>query len=50
MSVEILVDGKAVSLNDFVQEIIGNVEEGIVKSLRGIDPGWNEIVIKVKKD
>jgi hypothetical protein len=50
MSVEMQVDGKTVPLNEFVQEIIGNVAEGIAQSLRGIDPGWNEIVIKVKKD
>jgi hypothetical protein len=50
MSVEMQVDGKALPLNDFVQEIIGNVAEGIAQSLRGVGPGWNEIVIKVKKD
>ena len=50
MNVELLVDGKAIPLNAFTQEIIGNVAGAMVETLRGVDQGYREIIIKVKKD
>ena len=50
MKVELIVDGKAIPLNDFTQAIIGNVAVAIADSLRGVAAGEKDIVIKVKKD
>jgi hypothetical protein len=49
MKVELVVDGKTVPMNAFTQEIIGNVASAMAESLRGVDQGWKEIVIKVQE-
>ncbi len=49
MKVELVVDGGTVPLNDFTQEIIGNVAVAMAESLRGIKPSWKEITIKVQE-
>jgi len=49
MQVEMKVDGKAVPLNDFTQEIIGNVAAAMAESLRGVDKDWKEIAILVRE-
>lgn len=48
MKVELVVDGQAIPLNDFTQEIIGNVTAAMAQSLRGVKAGWKEITIKVE--
>ncbi len=48
MKVELVVDGQAIPLNDFTQEIIGNVITAMAQSLRGVKSGWKEITIKVQ--
>jgi hypothetical protein len=50
MKAEIAVDGKVIPLNDFTQEIIGNVAAAMAETLRGVAPGRKEIVIKVQKE
>ncbi len=47
MKVELIVDGRAIPLNDFTQAIIGNVTTAMAESLRGVADGEKEIVIKV---
>lgn len=49
MKVELVVDGRAIPLNDFTQEIIGNVTVAMAESLRGVNQGWKEITIKVQE-
>jgi hypothetical protein len=48
MRVELKVDGQAVPLNDFTQEIIGNVAAALAESLRGVDEGWQQIELSVR--
>ena len=50
MNVELNVDGKAIPLNGFTQEFIGNVTTAMVESLHGISPNWKEVVIKVQQE
>ncbi len=50
MKVELTVDGKAIPLNDFTQEIIGNVAIAMAESLRGVGQDWREIKIKLQPD
>jgi len=50
MKAEIMVGGKVIPLNDFTQEIIGNVAAAMAESLRGVEKGEKEIVIKVQRD
>ncbi len=48
MNVELKVDGKAIPLNAFTQEIIGNVAVAMVESLRGVCQEWKEMEIRVQ--
>ncbi len=48
MNVELKVDGKAIPLNAFTQEIIGNVAVAMAESLRGVGPEWKEMEIRVQ--
>ena len=50
MKVEMMVDGKVIPLNDFTQEIIGNVAVAMAESLRGVGQDWREIKIKLQQD
>ena len=47
MEVEITIDGEKISLNDFVQSIIGGSIAGSISSLSGIDPNWKKASISV---
>ncbi len=49
MNVELKVDGKAIDLNAFTQEIIGNVTVAVAESLRGVGPDWKGIEIRIEK-
>ncbi len=49
MKVNLMVDGQAIALNEFTQEIIGNVAVAMAESLRGVDQGWKEIKIRVDR-
>jgi hypothetical protein len=50
MDVEITVDGEEIPLNEFVEQIIGNMVVGGVESLKGVDENWNNISINIEKD
>ncbi len=50
MKAELMVDGKVIPLNDFTQEIIGNVAVAMAESLRGVGQDWREIKIKLQQD
>ena len=49
MKVALEVDGKEIELNAFTQEIIGNVSVAMAGSLHGVETGWKEIEIRIKK-
>jgi len=49
LDIELLVDGEAVDLNEFVEKILGGTVVGAVTSLRGIKKDWTKIEIRVKK-
>jgi hypothetical protein len=49
MNVELKVDGKAIELSAFPQEIIANVAVAMAESLRGIGPDWKGIEIRIEK-
>ena len=49
MEVSLKVDGKAIDLNAFTQEIIGNAAVAMAESLRGVDQDWKGIEISIEK-
>ncbi len=46
--VEIKVDGRAISVNRFVQKIIWNILVGMLDSLREVD-NWKEVTISLRR-
>lgn len=50
MKVELLIDGRKIPMNDFVQKIVVNVIKAMVETLHTIDSGWKEISIHIEKD
>lgn len=46
---EIKVNGKKLPLNHFIQETVGNMIVGLLKTLKDVDEPENSIEIKIKK-
>ncbi|WP_229389291.1 hypothetical protein [Methanosarcina sp. DH2] len=50
MKIELMVDGRKIPMNEFVQTIVGNVTKAMVETLHTIDSDWKEISIRIKQD
>ena len=50
VKIELLVDGREIPLNDFVQKIVGNVIQAMVETLHTVDCGWKEVSIHIEKN
>ncbi len=49
MELKLLIDGKEIPLNDFVEKILTGTVTGAVTSLRGIKEDWKKIEIEISK-
>ena len=49
MKIRLLIDGKEIPLNEFVNSMLGGTVVGAVTSLRGIKNDWKEIEVRVTK-
>ncbi len=47
MGMKLLVDGKEIPLNEFVEKILSGSTVGAVTSLRGIKEDWKKIEIAI---
>jgi hypothetical protein len=47
MEMKILIDGKEIPLNEFVEKILSGTIVGAVTSLRGIKEDWKKIEIEI---
>lgn len=47
--IELLVDGKKVPMNNYVQNVFFKVIEALVSTLKGVDGEWKKIEIKLEK-
>lgn len=50
MKVKLFIDGREIPINEFVNNIIGEMIVGAVKTLKGVDKEWSVISIEIKKD
>lgn len=50
MKIELLVDGRKIPMNEFVQTIVGNVIKAMIETLHTIDGNWKEISIHIEQD
>jgi hypothetical protein len=49
LETKLIVDGKEIVLNEFVNKMLSGTVVGAVNSLRDINVGWKKIEIKVTK-
>ncbi len=49
MGMKLLVDGKEIPLNEFVEKILSGTVVGAVTSLRGIKEDWKKIEIFISR-
>jgi hypothetical protein len=49
LGIKLLVDGKEVPLNEFVEKILNGTFVGAVTSLRGIREDWKKIEIEISR-
>ncbi|HUT16740.1 MAG TPA: hypothetical protein VMW84_00370 [Acidobacteriota bacterium] len=49
MGMKLLVDGKEIPLNEFVEKILNGTIVGAVTSLRGIKEDWKKIEIEISR-
>ncbi|AFV24540.1 MAG: hypothetical protein Q8J68_09145 [Methanolobus sp.] len=49
MEVELIVDGKVIEINRFVQEILGSTVLGAAGTLRGVEENCKEVSVTIKK-
>ena len=49
MTVKLLVDGREIGLNEFVEKFLSGMVIGAVTSLHGVKADWTQIEIRVKR-
>lgn len=49
MKVSLLVDGKEIKINEFVEDFFGKTLQGAVSTLKEVNRGWKELDIKLKR-
>ena len=49
MSMKLLVDGKEIPLNEFVEKMLSGSVVGAVTALKGIKDDWEKIEIEISK-
>ncbi len=50
MKLELVVDGKKIPLNKFVQNILGSGVVGMVETLDSVETPWRIIELKIEQD
>ena len=49
LKVYLLVDGKEIKINEFVEDFFGRTLKGAVSTLKEVNRDWKEIDIKLKR-
>jgi len=49
MGMKLLIDGKVIPLNEFVEKILSGTIIGAVTALRGIKEDWKKIEVEISK-
>ena len=49
MKVRLLVDGKEIEINEFVEDFFGKTLQGAVSTLKEVNRDWKELDIKLKR-
>ncbi len=49
MQVKLIVDGKTITLNRYVQSVFGNVISALISTLKGVDENWKSVEIRIER-
>ena len=49
MELKLVIDGKEIPLNEFVNKILAGTMVGAVTSLRGVKEDWKKIEVEITK-
>jgi len=49
MDIKLLIDGREIPLNEFVEKILSGTIVGAVTSLRGIKEDWKKIEVEISR-
>ena len=49
IELELIVDGKDITINKFVQKVIAGVVAGAVEPLSGVEKDWTDIELTIKR-
>ena len=49
LKVSLLVDGKEIKINEFVEDFFGKTLQGAVSTLKEVNSDWKELDIKLKR-
>jgi hypothetical protein len=49
MSIKLLIDGREIPLNEFVEKVLSGTIVGAVTALRGIKEDWKKIEVEISK-
>jgi hypothetical protein len=49
MSIKLLIDGREIPLNEFVENILSGTVVGAVTSLRGVKEDWKKIEVEISR-
>jgi len=49
MEIELIVNGKKIPLNRYVQTVFCNVISALISTLKGVDEEWESVEIRIRK-
>ena len=49
MEVELIIDGKDITMNRFVEKVIVGINAGALQSLEGVDENWQELNLTISR-
>ncbi|MCK4937301.1 MAG: hypothetical protein KAR85_01710 [Methanosarcinales archaeon] len=49
MELELIVDGKDIPMNRFVEKMIAGINAGALQSLEGVDENWQELNLTISR-
>ncbi len=49
MRVELIIDGRTIPLNRYVQSVFGNVIAALISTLKGVDENWKSVEVKIQR-
>ncbi|MBS1263345.1 MAG: hypothetical protein MAG715_00521 [Methanonatronarchaeales archaeon] len=50
MKATLELDGRSVGMKGYVQEVLGNVVLGVVRTMKGVPDDWDEAVVRIERD